>query len=225
MVLGGLFLVNVIIILWRRHAKKKRAEKTKVWATERGVLGGKGGSWWKRMFTPRRRRALAHSAGSEKEERLPRYRDEVVSEHPDSTVDGFIDAYADERSSWEYGRSRSSLAGRSLFSEITGELRKAPEPRVPVREHSMSVKILRTTRSAGTRSTASKKATSVKKRVDLETEAERYARSVRSDKARQTKEQAQEHPGAAPFIATEPLRNWVQPGRTGNIQARNPFRI
>ncbi|KAJ3554452.1 hypothetical protein NP233_g12421 [Leucocoprinus birnbaumii] len=158
MVLGCLFLVLLVIIVWRRHARKKRAERTRVWATERGVLGGKGGSWWRRVFA--RKQRGAYGVRSEKEERLPRYRDDVVSEHPDPTVDGLIDAYADERSSWEYGSRRSSLRSRSLFSEITGERRKAPEPRVPVREHSISVKSLRTTKSAATRSTASKKSIS-----------------------------------------------------------------
>ncbi|KAF5349643.1 hypothetical protein D9756_008985 [Leucocoprinus leucothites] len=222
MVLGCLFLALIVIILWRRHARKKRAERTKAWATQRGVLGGKGGSWWKRIFA--RKQRDAYGMRSEKEDGLPRYRDDVISEHPDPTVDGFIDAYADKRSSWEYRSRRSSLTRRSLFSEITGERRKAPEPRVPVRENSMSVQSLRTTKTAATRSTASKKPISERKLVDVETDAERYARSVREAKPVEAVEQAKEHPGAAPFLATEPLGHWVQPNTTGSSTQRNPFR-
>ncbi|KXN91956.1 Extracellular matrix protein FRAS1 [Leucoagaricus sp. SymC.cos] len=184
MVLGCLFLAAIFVILWRRHARKKRMERTKAWATERGVLGGKGGSWWRRMFARRGARG-GYTGRTEKGETLPRYRDEVDPERPESTVDGFIDAYADERVSREAG-SRSSFVSRSLFSEITGERRKAPEPRMLVKEHSMSAKSLRTTKSAATRSTASTKRTGPtaggRKHVNVETEAERYARSVREQK-------------------------------------------
>jgi hypothetical protein len=217
MVLGCLFLGLIVAVLWHRHARKKRMERTKAWATERGVLGGKGGSWWRRMFA--RKARGGYITRMEKEDGLPRYRDEVASEHPGSTVDGFIDAYADKRSSWEYGSS-SSLRSRSLFSEITGERRKAPEPRVPVREHSLSVKSLRTTKSVTTRSTTSSKAAG-RKLVDMETEAKRYARSVREQTSEQTQSQVGEHPGVAPFIATEPLSKWTQPGT--EMKSNNPF--
>lgn len=213
MVFGGLFCGLVVLVLWRRHARKKRMQRTRAWATTRGVLGGKS-PWWKRVFG--RREQNGFGGRMEKEEGLPRYRDEVVSEHPESTVDGFIDAYADERSSWEY---RSSVASRSLFSEITGERRRAPEPRALVRERSISVKSLRTTKSVP-RSTKS----SERKLVDVETEAEKYARSVREKPAPDVG-RADEHPGVAPFLATEPFR--IQPTATGSSsssQSRNPFR-
>ncbi|KAF9453697.1 hypothetical protein P691DRAFT_855337 [Macrolepiota fuliginosa MF-IS2] len=213
MALGGVFCGFIVIVLWRRHARKKRLQRTRNWATERGVLGGKGGTWWRRMFSRKQRNG--YNTRTEKEKGLPRYRDDVISEHPESTVDGFIDAYADERLSWEY---RSSVASRSLFSEITGERRKAPEPRVPVREQSMSVKSLRTTRSIA----RSRKTSGEKKSVEVETEAEKYARSVREKPATS---QVGEHPGAAPFLATEPF--WVQStstGSNGDSKSRNPFR-
>lgn len=216
MILGVLFCLTIVIILWRRHARKKRIQRTKAWATERGVLG-KGAPWWKRMFARKDRNGYDERM---EKERLPRYRDEVISRHPESTVDGFIDAYADERSSWEY---RSSIASRSLFSEITGERRRAPEPRAPVREQSMSVKSLHTTKSVGAKSSAKSTRKSERKLADVETEAERYARSVR-EKPRVVVEEDKEHPGIAPFLATEPF--WMEPTGTGssNSQSRNPFR-
>jgi len=207
MALGGIFIGLVMIILWHRHARKKRAEKIRAWATERGVLGGKGGSWWRRIFARKPRKS--YDIYPEKEDWIPRYRDAVNAELSDSAVDGSIDAHSDKRPKWEH-RSRTTPGNRSLFSEITGEQKKIPEPRVPFRKHSMSVRSLRSIESA----------TILKSRKpgDMETDAERYARSFRA-------EQARDHPGVFSFIATEPLGYQVQPVATGSSdQSRNPFR-
>lgn len=210
MALGGIFIGLVMIIMWHRHARKKRAEKTRAWATERGVLGGKGGSWWRRIFARKPRKS--YDIYPEKEDWIPRYRDAVNAELSDSAVDGPIDAHSDKRPKWEH-RSRTTPGNRSLFSEITGEQKKIPEPRVPFRKHSMSVRSLRSIKSATTLKS--------RKPGDMETNAERYARSFREEGA----EQARDHPGVFPFVATEPLGHQVQPVATGSSdQSRNPFR-
>ncbi|EKM83166.1 hypothetical protein AGABI1DRAFT_69401 [Agaricus bisporus var. burnettii JB137-S8] len=181
MVLGVVFILCILIILWRWRARRKRKERTQAWAARRKVLGNM--PWWKRMFASRWR---DRSSRMEKEGRLPQYRDEVSrSTRADSTVDGFIDAYADARS------SRSDVGSRSLFSEVTGSRRKAPEPRVPVR------------------SSVSTVATSQKSWRISETEAARYARSIREQPGPAAGEESLS--GLPPFLATEPFE-------------RNPFR-
>jgi len=211
MIAGGIFIGLVVIILWRRHAKKKRAETTRLWAMERGVLGGKGGSWWRKIFA--RKPQHSHNLFSEKEDWLPRYRDDANSERSDSTVDGLIDAHADKRPKGKHRLRKMTSGSRSLFSEITGEQKKVPEPRMLVREHSMSVRSLRSIKSTTTFKN--------RKVADVETEAEKYARSFREEAIGQ----AREHPGVAPFIATEPLGHLIRPVATGSSdQSRNPFR-
>jgi len=212
MILGGIFIGLVVVILWRRNARKKRAETTRLWAMERGVVGGKGGSWWRKIFA--RKPQHSYNLFSEKEDWLPRYhRDDTNSERSDSTVDGLIDAHADKHLKGKHRLRRTTSGSRSLFSEITGEQKKVPEPRMPVRGHSMSVRSLRSIKSTTTFKN--------RKPADVETEAEKYARSFRAKAIGQ----AHEHPGVAPFITTEPLGHLVQPeAMRGSDQSQNPFR-
>lgn len=206
MISGGIFIGLVVIILWRRHAKKKRAETTRLWAMERGVLGGKGGSWWRKIFA--RKRQPSYNLFSEKEDWLPRYRrDDANSKRSGSKVDGLIDAHADK-----YPKGKH-VGSRSLFSEITGEQKKAPEPRMPVREYSTSVRSPRSIKSTTTFQS--------RKLAEVETEAGKYARSFREEAIGQ----ACEHPGVAPFIATRPLGRSARPAAIGSSdQPRTPFR-
>jgi hypothetical protein len=191
MTLGCAFIFLVILLCWRRRARKQRANKTKQFATAKKLDDARG---WKqrlvrfgeRLFghTPKNRLAGHYTYGADPQgypgdtkrgdialqdledqrgwrqnpERLPAYRD-------DDVLDGIVGAYQYEQSvrsnpseysrfyhrqssspsaelEREYSRLRpqksrdevlESLASRSIYSQVTGAAKKAPEPRIPVR--------------------------------------------------------------------------------------------
>ena len=194
MALGCAFIFMVILMCWRRRARKQRANKTKQFAIAK-KLGDTGG--WKqrlvrfgeRLFGHTPKNALAGHythppsySGDTKGgdialrdlEEQRRWREDLkrpTTYHNDDDLDGIVGAYEYERSirsspseysrnyrrqshnnpsaelEREYSRMRQqrpredvleSLASQSIYSQVTGAKKKAPEPRLPVRDQLVS---------------------------------------------------------------------------------------
>ena len=192
MTLGCAFIFLVILLCWRRRARKQRANKTKQFATAKKLDDAK--DWRQRLVrfgerlfghTPKNRLAGHHTYAADPrgypgdtkrgdialqdleaqrrwrqdQERLPAY-------HDDDDLDGIVGAYGYEPSvrsnpseytryfnrqshmdpsvelEREYSNLRrqkyrdealESLASRSIYSQVTGAPKKAPEPRIPIK--------------------------------------------------------------------------------------------
>ena len=191
MTLGCAFIFLVILLCWRRRARKQRANKTKQFAIAKNLDDPK--SWRQRLVrfgerlfghTPKNRLAGTRShtpdppsyPGDTKGgdivlrdlEEQRRFREDLQqpTAYHDDDLDGIVGAYEYQQSirssPSEYsryyrqqphndpsaelnrqysrlqkGRPREdileSLASRSIYSQVTGSNRRAPEPRVPVR--------------------------------------------------------------------------------------------
>ncbi|KAF8894822.1 hypothetical protein BD779DRAFT_865614 [Infundibulicybe gibba] len=226
MALGCAFIFLVIVILWRRHARKQRAKRTAMFASAK-QLDQKGWRWRLVRFGEK---LFGHSASKQVHPAsvpdLERGGDiKMRAMHFDSAsarhtieMEKFIDAYDYSRSS----RAPSSLpslndhrardmrhlpshsnrlSGHSMFSEVTGMPRHTPEPRQPVKdtERYSSSSLSSSAFSNRTRAQEGEL-------IDISparTEAEAYVMSVR------------------PRLATSPR---LEPNHTGT-SSRNPFRV
>ncbi|PSR73304.1 hypothetical protein PHLCEN_2v10832 [Hermanssonia centrifuga] len=169
MALGCAFIFVVILMLWRRHARKKRAKATVMFATAKR-LHRKGG--WRNRLVRFGEKLFGHKRSYPVD---PREQERIQMEKLRSSeearynrdMDKFIDAYDYSRagssrgpspipSLYERERERerahdrlvnqrtgnnlhhrrlsgASLTNGSLYSQVTGMPKRAPEPRQPVR--------------------------------------------------------------------------------------------
>ena len=192
MALGCAFIFMVILMCWRRRARKQRANKTKQFAIAKKLDNPR--SWRQRLVrfgerlfghTPKNRLAghttyavdpRGYPGDTKKgdialmdleEQRSLRNDPRRPATDYDDDLDGIVGAYEYEQSirsspseysryyrqqphnnpsaelDREYSRLRQqkaarenmlqSLASRSIYSQVTGTTKKAPEPRLPVR--------------------------------------------------------------------------------------------
>ncbi|KAF7794731.1 hypothetical protein EIP86_005869 [Pleurotus ostreatoroseus] len=236
MALGCAFIFLLILMLWRRHARKKRAKATAMFATAKNL--DRQGGWrgrlvrfGERLFGHRRRNVgyTAYPAPGEEQIGMEKLRAAEEARY-DHDMDKMLEAYEHSRagssrrstplpSYYDPDRNRltpqptghATLEDRSIYSQVTGLPRRAPEPRQPVR----NPRDLLPSRFSGTSYSTSTPegpqelppAPLIEELVDPErppTPAQEYARLV---------SQNQTEPRGA---------YWLQPTNTGG--SRNPFR-
>ncbi|EKM56090.1 uncharacterized protein PHACADRAFT_257156 [Phanerochaete carnosa HHB-10118-sp] len=160
MALGCAFIFLVILILWRRHARKKRAKATAMFANVKRL--DQPNSWrWRlirfgeRLFGHKRNRAVPVPPSEPEHVRMEKLR-EVEEARRGRDMDKVLDAYDYSRAGSSRGPSplpslrdyelrdrtekrakqrlsEASLSNDSLYSRATGHPRTGPEPRQPVR--------------------------------------------------------------------------------------------
>lgn len=230
MALGCAFIFVVILMLWRRHARKKRAKATAKFASTKNLHRG---GWryrlvrfGEKLFGHKR----SHLAYPEEPEpiRMEKLRaaEEARYEHD---MDKLLDSYDYSRAGSRRGPSPlpslhdyerdpqrgrlvkqptggATLSDRSLYSQVTGLPRMTAEPRQPVR----TARDLLPSRFSGSSYTTSVHSPPLPPSRDLldsarpPTPAQEYARMV---------SQPQPEPRGT---------YWLQPTNTGS--SRNPFR-
>jgi hypothetical protein len=192
MALGCAFIFMVVLMCWRRRAKKQRANKTKQFAIAKRL--DDAGGWRQRLVrfgerlfghTSKNRLAGHHTYTADPQsypgdtkrgdialrdlEEQRKWREDSkrpVTYHDEDDLDGIVGAYEYEQSirsspseysrfynrqshntpstelEREYSRLRQlksrddvleSIASRSIYSQVTGANKRAPEPRLPVR--------------------------------------------------------------------------------------------
>ena len=188
MTLGCAFIFLVILMCWRRRARKQRANKTKQFALAKKLDDTR--SWKQRLvrfgerlfghtsknklaghhtYTAGPRDAKGGDIALRDLEEQRRWRDDqkrLPTYHDDDDLDGIVGAYEYEQSTRsapseysryyhrqshnnpsaelerEYNRLRQqkpredvleSIASRSIYSQVTGAKKRAPEPRMPVK--------------------------------------------------------------------------------------------
>ena len=192
MTLGCAFIFLVVLMCWRRRARKQRANKTKQFAIAKNLDDPKS---WKQRLIRFGERLFGHTSknklarhytyaadppsypGDTKKgdimlrdlEEQRRFREDLrrPTADGDGDLDGIVGAYEYEQSARstpseysryyrlqphndpsvelnrEYSRLRQqrpkedileSIASRSIYSQVTGSKRRAPEPRLPVRD-------------------------------------------------------------------------------------------
>lgn len=148
MTLGCAFIFAAVLMLWRRHARKKRAQRTALFASAKN-LNNRGGwrgrlvRFGERLFGHRRTHPVLVSApmpmAPSERLRMGKLR-EVDAASYSREMDKIVDAYAYSRAaSIHYAPEPQPqprptyLEDRSMYSEVTHEPRRGPEPRQPVR--------------------------------------------------------------------------------------------
>ncbi|KAF8875239.1 TNFR/NGFR cysteine-rich region family protein [Infundibulicybe gibba] len=156
MALGCAFIFLVIVWLFRRRARKQRAKRTAMFASAK-ALDRTGGWRWRlvrfgeKLFghTPSRRVVISAPLESESVQ-LTKLRAAEEARHEEDMVK-FIASYRDERpetpaaSRYHTHHHRvpadahsisesSQLSAPSIYSQMTGMPRRAPEPRQPLRK-------------------------------------------------------------------------------------------
>lgn len=224
MALGCAFIFLLILMLWRRRARKQRAKHTAKFAAAKNFEHK--GSWrWRLVRLGEKlfgHRASKRVVPDESEDiKLMRLRDaeearhnvemeKLIGSYQHSTHDGSVrSSHAPSTlPSIKDGRRRrglepsnaSQLSGPSLYSQITGKPRQTPETRQPVKKELLLSSRLSTSTYASSS-------------LSLETGptvAEAYAAAVRPTLA----VNGQQTRGAY----------WLEPTRTGG-SSNNPFRI
>ncbi|KAI0689822.1 insulin-like growth factor binding protein [Cytidiella melzeri] len=232
MALGCAFIFIVILMLWRRHARKKRAQATALFASAKR-LNPQGGWRWRlirfgeKLFGHKRSR-LAPPQEVEPM-RMEKLRNAEEARY-ERDMDKLIDSYDYSRAGSSRGpsplpslkdhdyhrdRARQRLSGASLthdsiYSQVTGLPRRGPEPRQPVRN---ARDLLPSRFSDATSGRSAPQASPPPTMEDLlnssrpPTPAQEFARQYTL---------TQQHP-------TPETRGayWVTPTHTGN--SRNPF--
>jgi len=213
MALGCAFIFLVVLMWWRRRARKQRAKRTAMFAKAKN-LHDKG---WRGRLVRFGEKFFGHSAKG-RAAVLPVHRDldmklqnlrEAEDARHEREVESFIDAYdysgkPESRSSRvpSSARNPNGLSGHSLYSEVTGKPRQSAEPRQPVKKDLLGSRF-----SSSTLSSSYSYRTRDRDRVVLAptppvpTEAEAYVMAVR------------------PALNGNPGSYWMEPNNT-----RNPFR-
>ena len=235
MALGCAFIFVCVLMLWRRRARKKRAQRTAMFATAKN-LNPRGGwryrlvRFGEKLFGHKRSHLAPYQypppyPAQYPAEHLPmeKLNNETASERErEREMDKILDGYDYSRAGSPHeerrerlvrqptGAGPTTLEDRSIYSQVTGLPRRAPEPRQPVR----NPRDLLPSRFSGTSYTTSTHSAPQDlppPPIDLldssrpPTPAEEYARMVSQGKT------------------TEPKGNyWLQPTSTGG--SRNPFR-
>ncbi|KAJ8699271.1 hypothetical protein PTI98_002403 [Pleurotus ostreatus] len=220
MALGCAFIFVLVLMLWRRHARKQRAKRTAMFAQSKKLDDRNSWKWrlvrfGERLFGHRPSRRVIPESEDIKLLKL-RQAEEARRDHD---LEKLIDSYGDPTPGGpsggsssdphaSSGRRRSHLAANSLYSEATGIPRRSPDVRQPVKDYRASARMSTSTyssymyRSNGPR---------VEKDSDIPpvpTEAQVYATAMK------------------PVLATSPPATqgsyWIQPVATGS--SNNPFR-
>ncbi|KAL1681107.1 insulin-like growth factor binding protein [Schizophyllum commune] len=134
MALGCAFIFMVVLMLWRRHARKRRAKLTAKFASAKN-LAHRGG-WRDRLARFFGGGGHGHDSDKRRYYVDPEVGDayrmrrlaETESARNEKEMESLLEAY--ERPSHDLNR----LSGPSLYSAITGKPRSAPEPKQPVRD-------------------------------------------------------------------------------------------
>lgn len=229
MALGCAFIFLVILVLWRRRARKQRAKRTAMFASakkldQRSNWRGRLVRFGEKFFGHSQRgRVLLPTTVRESEEMKLRKMKDVEDARHELEMDQFINAYDYSKAESRYSKAASSLpghrankgerppmhsnrlSGHSLYSEVTGKPRQMPEPRQPIRKDPLSSRYSSSTLSSSLsiRTRQPDPVPSVPP-----TEAEAYAMAVRPA-----------------LVASPPLNPgayWIKPTNTGS--SRNPFR-
>jgi hypothetical protein len=145
MALGCAFIFLVVVLCWRRRARKQRRQFTTRFAHAKALAPKT--SWHERLFFWRRTpaqgpvhlpTAMAMGSMSDPEAlRLMRVRNaEEARHHQEMEKLELYGAYQHSHAGTVRSRSPrpNSAAETSLFSQATGEVPRAPQPRQPVRE-------------------------------------------------------------------------------------------
>ncbi len=226
MALGCAFIFLLVLMLWRRHARKKRAKATAMFATTKqlrrpGGWRGRLVRFGERLFGHKRSYAAYPTPGDE-QIRMEKLRAAEEARY-DRDMDKMLEAYdyssrgaSPLPSYYDPDRPRltpqptghASLEDRSIYSQVTGVPRRAPEPRQPVR----NPRELLPSRFSGTSYSTSTPEElqplpppqSFEEPERPPTPAQEYARMMK---------QGQPEPRGA---------YWLQPTNTGG--SRNPFR-
>ncbi|KAG9225836.1 hypothetical protein CCMSSC00406_0008364 [Pleurotus cornucopiae] len=220
MALGCAFIFVLVLMLWRRHARKQRAKRTAMFAQSKNLDDRNSWKWrlvrfGERLFGHRPSRRVVPESEDIKLLKL-RQAEEARRDHD---LEKLIDSYGDPTTGGpsggsssdphaSSGRRRSHLAANSLYSEATGIPRRSPDVRQPVKDYRASARMSTSTyssymyRSNGPR---------VEKDSDIPpvpTEAQVYATAMK------------------PVLASSPPATqgsyWIQPVATGS--SNNPFR-
>lgn len=163
MALGCAFIIIVILMLWRRRAKKQRAKQTALFASAKKLDGGNGWRWRLEQFRRRlfgkkgfetevlpmayrddHRQSHTSVRPNRDMKKLRIVEDRSTKRYTDEDLDQFIGNYEDSRNSWatsaissiddHYAQHNPRRIERdSLYSEVTGNQRLMPEPRLPLR--------------------------------------------------------------------------------------------
>lgn len=242
MALGCAFIFMVILMCWRRRARKQRAQRTAEWAESRRLRVGKTSWKWKfiragerlfghraseRLFGPQTRYPRGQPLEDEVSQKRFRLADLEEARH-EHDMDMLIGSYADRSiksskasskassSSYQHyprglhhSRSimsstssshQSELSGPSMYTQVTGNTRRAPDVKQPVKD---------LLSGSGSRLSVSTYASTSSFFKDISltgpTDAEAYKRAVQAEQSE-----------SLPTV-------WLQPHPTGG-SSRNPFR-
>lgn len=196
MALGCAFIFLVVVVAWRRRMRKRRAQATAAFAQAKRLGAPRTWRWRLRrlgaVLLGQHRRPAATDEEAQAL-RLEKLRTAEDARHTRG-VEKLGGAAYDLPSVHEPGE-RASLSTESLYTQVTGQPRRAPEPRQPVRNARDMLPSRFSDTTMG----------SHEREARAPTPAQEYARSV-------AQAQAQEPRGAY----------WVTPTSTGD--SNNPFR-
>ena len=219
MALGCAFIFLMVLLCWRRRARKNRAKDTARFANAK-ALDRNGGNWFVRFgeklfgHAPRTGKVALQEDEEPEEIKLMKLREAEEAMH-DDTIDKLIGSY--ERSGSSY-RSRSHerrsrelsdatrsyrmrLSDGSLYSQVTGLPRRTAEPRQPVKDKNANLLSSRFSVTTSRSSSSSRLARELTHPPLPTTDAEAIAASFRAS------------PGGY----------WISPNNT-ETSSKNPFR-
>lgn len=247
MALGCAFIFLVVLMCWRRRARKQRAKRTAMFASAKN-LGDRSGWRWRlvrfgeRLFGHKASRSAdVGRRGHEDDMKLTQLRDAEEARHT-LDVEHFIDAYdystksrsskvpsalpslggggGGDRRARDLRVESNRMSKNSLFSELTGTPRQTAEPRQPVKDLMASRFSISTIGSSKFPPPPRVPEGELIPVPPLPTEAQVYANAIK--------------PGLA---AVAPTRGayWLEPTHTGSsssssssqqagLSSRNPFR-
>ena len=232
MALGCAFIFLVILMLWRRRARKQRAKRTAMFASAK-KLDQKSNWRWRlvrfgeKLFGHNASRKVVPVPVSEENEdiKLTKLRDAEEARH-NREMENLIGSYEYSRTGSRSSRAPTSLydhrtrdshppshssrlSGGSLYSQVTGMPRQTPEPRQPIKKDLMSSRLSSSTLSSSIYSSGKDRELVPPPPIPMpRTDAEAYAMAVR------------------PGLALSPPSQgayWMESMNTGN-SSRNPFR-
>lgn len=222
MALGCAFIFLVVLLLWRRRARKQRAKRTAKFAEAKKLDPKTNWRWRLVRFGEKLfgHRASKRVQPESEELRLIRMREAEEARHYND-MDKLIGSYQYPPSRQASQSSRapstlpslhghrlerstaSQLSGPSIYSQVTGKPRRTAESRQPVKNNLLNPQ----TRYSS--STLSSGLSSWERPRTPPTDAELYADAIRPT-----------------LTGTQPTRGayWLEPNRTGG-SSRNPFRV
>lgn len=204
MALGCAFIFLVILMLFRRRMRKKRAQRTAAFAISKNI--DKRGNWrWrllrfgerlfghapsKRFIPPEQEGMRLKKMHAAEEGRHQRQLEKMGGP---SSLPSYYEHDQDSPSQHRY-----SGVSESLYSQVTGAPRRVPDPRQPVKDvPPMASRFSWTTAGSSVRRAPS---------PVQQTEAQKYAMSIRAPEG------------------TQPGMYWLEPVNTGTSNSKNPFR-